>query len=195
MRRTESRNHLAVVLSLALVLAAVPLLAGERVTVEHAGFADSGYTVEYVGVTEEGDESKVAFKVRNTGSLPLDAVHLEIEEWHEEGWLRAASSVVLWTALEPGEERLFTRPLRNPVAEAANVYVLRRGEGWDGPAMAPRAPGNGLSEKFAISNCTRYCDRCSDKAGERCIGGVQEVSCSCNDTSASCSYSCFPPPV
>jgi hypothetical protein len=195
MRRTGSRRHLTILLSLALALAAFPLVAGERVTVEHASFADSGYTVEYVGVTEEGDASKVAFKVRNTGSVPLDAVHLEIEEWHEQGWLRAASSVVLWTSLEPGEERLFTRPLRNPVAETANVYVLHRGEGWDGPAMAPRAPGNGLSEKFAISNCTRYCERCSDKAGERCIGGVKEVNCSCNESSASCSYSCFPPPV
>lgn len=179
----------------------LPAFAGERmaerVMVEHAGFEGEGYAVEYVGVTDEGEVSEIAFKVRNTGGARLHTLHLEIEEWHEAGWLQAASSTTIWTALEPGEERLFTRPLRTPTAaRGTTTYVLRRGDGWDGPAMAsPREAGNGLSSKFAISTCSRYCDLCSDKAGDRCIGGVQEVSCSCNETSASCSYSCYPPPV
>ncbi len=80
----------------------------ERVMVEHAGFEGEGYTVENVGVTDEGDVSEIAFKVRNTGAARLRTVHLEIEEWHEAGWLQAAASTTIWTALEPGEERLFT---------------------------------------------------------------------------------------
>lgn len=202
MGRHGSRGRFTILglgLTLTLLVAASPALAadpvGERVTVEHAAFDGTGYAVEYVGVTAEGDASKLAFKIRNTGAVALGVVQLEIEEWHEQGWLEAASSVTLWTDLAPGEERLFTRRLETRPAESGTVYVLRRSEDEEGPGMTARPPGYGLSEKFAISSCTRYCDRCSDKAGDRCIGGVKEVTCSCDEVSASCRYSCYPPPV
>ena len=139
--------------------------------------------------------SKIVFQVKNDTGLHLDFVHLEIEEWNEAGWLEASSNVTLRTELAAGEERLFTQPVQNVPGASGVSYVLRRGEAWGGHVTSmPGPPDHVLSRKFAISTCTRYCERCSDKAGERCLGGVKDVNCSCTDDMATCNFSCYPPP-
>jgi hypothetical protein len=144
-----------------------------------------------------GRDIEIFLRVQNLSSERLERLELTIEQRRADGRVRAFQGDVQEASLAPGEELYISR--------RTSVLQPRRGDAFviaalpvDAPSLADDAADellrkNGVSERFTISTCTTFCDKCSDRALGLCgEGGVSEYDCSCTESTASCKFKCAP---
>jgi hypothetical protein len=144
-----------------------------------------------------GRDIEIFLRVQNLSSEQLERVELTMEQRRADGRVRAFQGDVQEVNLAPGEELYISRRTSALQPRRGDTFVIAALP-LDAPSVAGDATEellqkNGVSERFTISTCTTFCDKCSDRALGLCgEGGVSEYDCSCTESTASCKFKCTP---
>ena len=136
-----------------------------------------------------GRDFEILFRIRNLGTETLENVEIAIEQRSSKGRTRAYESSLKWTRLASGDEFYIGR-LSDHFQPRPGDSFLISAQPYEGPN--PSAPlSNGEDwQKVGISQCTSFCNRCSEKALATCSGGVAEYECECGDSTTICRVKC-----
>ena len=127
---------------------------------------------------------RIDIRVLNNSRTPLSSIPIEYEIWSAEGKALGGGIIEIQNGLESLEEGDFE------VNAALGGIVIGP---QDQVVFRPSAlTATQSSLKTEIDPCQAFCDRCAEIAGSLCTHGTQNFSCTCQETSKNCSFSCHP---
>lgn len=141
-----------------------------------------------------GQDIELFFRIQNLSSERLDTVEVQVEQRNARGRVRAYHSFTRSAGLEPGGEFFLMHRTQNLKPREGDLFVVQVVPGLNpfGPGQSDDSEAtNGLIQKqYPFRGCTTFCDSCAEKAASLCGSGVSEYSCSCTESSSSCSFTC-----